>query len=108
MKQLARPHREPGVVHPLVVEMTIHAIEPTGHPPAARFQEREFKQRVAIANAAHDEARRGSHHFERMSNAVTHCATGGEAIHRERGLSAFRTTMDSESGQATLAMDRFT
>src|SRR6202030_2035716 len=96
MKQLARPHRQPRVVHTLVVEMSIHAIEPTGHPAAAGFEERELQARMAIANAAHDKACRGRHHLEGVRNAMTHGAAGGEAIHRERRLSAFRTAMDPD------------
>src|SRR5487761_2032030 len=96
MKQLARPHRQPRVVHALVVEMAVHAIEPTGHPTATRFEERKLEPRMAIANAAHDQAGRRCHHLERMRHAMTYRSAGGEAIHCERYLSAFGTAVDSD------------
>src|ERR1700704_2531030 len=39
LEELARAHGEIRIVEPLVVEMTIHAVEPGGDPPAARLQE---------------------------------------------------------------------
>src|SRR5665213_203831 len=95
MKELARPHRQASVIHTLVVEMTIHAIEPTGHPATARFEEREFQPRMPIAYTAHDQAGSSSHHLEGMRDAMAHGAAGGEAVHRESGLSALGTAMNS-------------
>src|SRR5882724_6498076 len=39
LEQLARPHREPGVVEALVVEVAVHAVEPRRDPSAARLEE---------------------------------------------------------------------
>src|SRR5882724_6310830 len=36
LEQLARPHRQSGVVEALVVEVAVHPVEPRRDPPAAR------------------------------------------------------------------------
>src|SRR5213594_2865578 len=39
LEQLARPHRQPGIVEALIVEVTIHPVEPRRDPSAARLEE---------------------------------------------------------------------
>src|SRR5436309_1319406 len=70
LEQLARPHRQAGVVEALVVEVTVHAIEPRRDPAAAGFEEGDAHLRMAIAHAAPDDAHGGQHHLHRVRDDV--------------------------------------
>src|SRR6266850_2196987 len=87
LEQVARPHRQPGVVEALVVEVTVHAVEPRRDPSAARFQERDPHARMAIADAFPDHAHGGEHHFHRVRDDVLGPAIG-EAINADLGHAA--------------------
>ena len=39
LEKLARPRLQSGVIEALIVEMTVHAVEPGRHPTAAGFEE---------------------------------------------------------------------
>ena len=43
------------IVHPNIVEMAIHPIQPPGHPATARFEKSDFELRETITDATHDE-----------------------------------------------------
>src|SRR2546426_4641738 len=87
LEQVARPHRQPGVVEALVVEVTVHAVEPRRDPSAARFQERDPHARMAIADAFPDDAHGGEHHFHRVRDDVLR-APRGEAVDADLGHAA--------------------
>src|SRR6266849_752703 len=95
-EDIARPHRELGVVHADVVVMAVHPVEPSRHPAAARFEKRDLHLREAITHTAHDETCRRRHHLERMRDHMAHRESLRETIHRERRLRAFRTAMDTD------------
>src|ERR1700756_3133861 len=67
-EQLAGAGFEAGIVEPLVVEMTVHAIEPRCDPAAARFEKADPDLRVALADTAPDHRHRRQHHLHRMRN----------------------------------------
>src|SRR5882724_1065494 len=48
LEQLARAHREPGIVEALVVEVAVHSVEPRRDPPAARLEEGDASFRMTI------------------------------------------------------------
>src|SRR5215475_8980175 len=56
LEQLARAHREPGVVEALVVVVAVHAVEPRRDPPAARLEEADAYFRVTITDTFPDDA----------------------------------------------------
>ena len=76
--------------------MTVHAVEPSGHPAAARLEEADAQVGKAIAYAAHDHAGGGGHHLERVRDAMADGAPMAlEAIHRERRLAALGAAVDA-------------
>src|SRR5262249_59175559 len=74
LEQLARPGLEAGIVEPLVVEMTVHAVEPGRHPAAARLQEADPELGMAFADAAPDHAHAGQHHLHGVRDDVLRAA----------------------------------
>src|SRR6266446_10302912 len=79
LEELARAHGEIRVVEALVVEMTVHAVEPGSDPPTARLQESDARLRVLVAHALPDHAHGGQHHLESVGDDVPRPARG-EAI----------------------------
>src|ERR1700761_407639 len=52
LEQPTRPGLRCGVVKALVIEMSVHAVEPWRDPPAARFEKRDAQLWMAINNTA--------------------------------------------------------
>ena len=73
--------REPGIIHADVVEMTVHTVEPTGHPTTAGFQKCNTKTWKAITHPTHDKARCCRHHLKRVGDDVSHRTASGKTIH---------------------------
>src|SRR6202041_504883 len=94
LEQLAWPHRQAGIVEALVVEVTVHAIQPAGDPAAARFQERDTDLRMPVAHAAPDHAHAHQHHFHGVGDDVA-CTAFFEPVHphlRHAAAGAFMET----------------
>src|SRR5258705_9582537 len=58
LEQLARAHRETGIVEALVVEVAVYPGEPRRDPPAAPLEEGDASFRMTIAHAFPDHAHR--------------------------------------------------
>src|SRR5262245_43619330 len=95
LEQLARPHRQPGIVEALVVEVTVHAVEPRRDPSAARFQERDAHARMAIADAIPDHAHGGEHHLHGVRDDVLR-APRGHAVDADLGHAAAGALVQSD------------
>src|SRR6185503_19237803 len=83
LEQFARARLQPGIVEALVVEMTVHAIEPRRDPAAARFEEGDAHTGEALAHAAPDDGHRDQHHLHRVRHDVPRAAAL-EAIDADR------------------------
>src|SRR5205823_2006511 len=69
-EQLARTGHQAGIVEALIVEVTVHAVEPRRDPTAARLEEGNANLRMAFTDAAPDHTHAGQHHFHRVRNDV--------------------------------------
>jgi len=50
-EQIARPLGQPQIVEALIVEMTIHAVEPGQNPAASRLEKGDAAHRMSLAHA---------------------------------------------------------
>src|ERR1700730_3664619 len=74
LEKLARPGGKAGIVEALIVEVTVHPVEPGCHPAAARFEEPYTHLRMALAAPTPDHAHAGEHHLHRMGDDVLSAA----------------------------------
>src|SRR4029077_19943694 len=66
----ARSGLQSGVIEALIVEMTIHAVEPGRHPTSAGFEETDAQLRMPLDDAAPNHAHAGEHHLHRVRDDV--------------------------------------
>src|SRR5712692_8754136 len=95
LEQLARARGEIRVVEALVVEVTIHAVEPGGDPSAPRLQESDADLRVLVAHALPDDAHGRQHHLEGVGDDVAR-APRGEAIDANLRHTAARALVEAD------------
>src|SRR5580704_934508 len=80
LEELAWPHLRGGVVEPLIVEMTVHAVEPRRDPAAARLEERDAQSRMTIDDSAPDHAHGHQHHLHRVRDHMAGRAVSLETV----------------------------
>src|SRR6516162_1087365 len=95
LEEFAGPGLEAGIIEALVVEMTVHAVEPRGDPAAAGFEEPDSQFRVTLAYSAPNHAHTGEHHLHRMRNDVLRAAAF-EAVDADRRHAAVAALVDAD------------
>src|SRR5438093_2550215 len=70
LEQFARPRLRRGLVEALVIEVSVHAVEPRRDPAAARLEKRDAQSRMTVDDTAPDHAQRDQHHLHRVRDHV--------------------------------------
>src|SRR5436309_14745368 len=80
LEQLARPRLRRGLVEALVVEVSVHAVEPRRDPAAARLEKRDAQPRMTVDDPTPDDTQRHEHHLHRVRDHVARRAVVLEPI----------------------------